>query len=72
MPAYAMVVVVEGVSADHAGSILDKHLDEIDVPQALFVGEPWEVQPLNSGGGWMPRDEREFDTISCIDQHPER
>jgi hypothetical protein len=78
MPTYAMIVVVE---ADNPVMAHDTVADTAMRPAGAcqFVGDPWEVAPSNQypdhepeGGPRGPIYEREFDTLSCIDQHPDR
>lgn len=62
MPAYAMVVVVE---APDPGEAQRRQGAPGKQASVLFVGEPWKVGPLSV-------DPDEFDTMYCIEQHPER
>jgi 3-dehydroquinate synthase class II len=59
----AVVVVVEGSQEEELRLALS--------PQAvLFVGESWEVVPIRAE--FQEPEGQEFDTLNCLDQHPER
>jgi hypothetical protein len=62
MPTYAMVVVVEADAPEDAHLALGE-----GAWYAKFVGEPWEVEPVRRG----PVAGIQYDTVSCIDQHPQ-
>ena len=85
MSTYAIVIVVaapDAAAARDTVTMRGRHADEL-----VFVGEPWKVKPANAGAlnadDLLARtgDERlrtvaesspEFDTLACLDQHPER
>lgn len=68
VPYYAIVVVIEAEDAAMANAAADPTHPE--VCEIVFCGEPWEVRAV--APDVAERDEPEFDTLSCVDQHPER
>jgi hypothetical protein len=81
MSAFAMVVVLD---AADAGAAYDRVAAALG-PEGEFVGEPWQVQPINTdalaAGERVDEDQRlrtvaefspEYGTLECLDQHPER
>ncbi len=82
MSAYAMVVVLDVTDPNRA---FDQVANQVGVLGAEFVGEPWQVQPINTdalaAGERVDEDQRlrtvaefspEYGTLECLDQHPER
>jgi hypothetical protein len=72
MPHYAMVTVVK---ADDPEKAYDWHrYGQTEVLE--FVGEPWEVTPVNAPDEDSDPDHEgyidpQFGTLDCLEQHPE-
>ena len=72
---YAMLVVVEAADLEAGFERVTRPLMHEDI---LFVGEPWEITPVNMypdntpAGETEPVEEPEFATLEAFDQHPEK
>lgn len=71
MALYAIVLVIEAEDEDDVLRTLrlDEDLGSREVLEDRwrFVGEPWRVHAMVPG-----HDDPEFDTLTCLDQHPGR
>lgn len=71
MSYYAMVVVVEADDLEESFERVTRPLVDEEI---LFVGEPWQVEPLNQNPDtpWCSVEEPEFGTLEAFDHHPEK
>lgn len=70
MAHYAMVVVVKADDVNEAHAFVTAEFQGgTNVSVAEFVGDPWEVEPIDTTISTPVADyHHEFDTSNCIDQ----